>query len=89
MRKVCAPGEMFMNGVCTSIVIRHRRQGVAGSGRVGDFCSFNTDCLTASFTFHFKVFHSRSLLKAKKHMYVLRISVISLPWLFFIRSSKQ
>uniref|UniRef100_A0A915CB21 BPTI/Kunitz inhibitor domain-containing protein n=4 Tax=Parascaris univalens TaxID=6257 RepID=A0A915CB21_PARUN len=49
VRKVCAPGETFMNGVCTSIVTRHRRQGVSGSGRVGDFCSFNTDCLTGMF----------------------------------------
>ncbi|VDM45373.1 unnamed protein product [Toxocara canis] len=49
VRKTCAHGELFVNGVCSNMSKRYRRQGVAGSGRVGDFCSFNTDCLTGMF----------------------------------------
>lgn len=30
--------------------LKFRRQGIAGSGRVGDFCSFNTDCLTVLYS---------------------------------------
>uniref|UniRef100_A0AC34QTC2 BPTI/Kunitz inhibitor domain-containing protein n=1 Tax=Panagrolaimus sp. JU765 TaxID=591449 RepID=A0AC34QTC2_9BILA len=49
VRKVCATNEHFSEGACRSGNGRYKRQGVAGSGRVGDFCSFNTDCLTGMF----------------------------------------
>ncbi|KAK6732185.1 hypothetical protein RB195_016518 [Necator americanus] len=48
-RKLCTHGEFFIDGKCRSGHIRYKRQGIAGSGRVGDFCSFNTDCLTGMF----------------------------------------
>ncbi|CAJ0941855.1 unnamed protein product, partial [Mesorhabditis belari] len=48
-RKVCPKGEFFIDGRCRAQNVRYRRQGIAGSGRVGDFCSFNTDCLTGMF----------------------------------------
>uniref|UniRef100_A0A914PIE8 Uncharacterized protein n=1 Tax=Panagrolaimus davidi TaxID=227884 RepID=A0A914PIE8_9BILA len=48
-RKVCGANEHFSDGECKSGKGRYKRQGVAGSGRVGDFCSFNTDCLTVNF----------------------------------------
>uniref|UniRef100_A0A914C9V7 BPTI/Kunitz inhibitor domain-containing protein n=1 Tax=Acrobeloides nanus TaxID=290746 RepID=A0A914C9V7_9BILA len=50
LRKSCASGQHFIDGACQSVRhSRYKRQGVAGSGRVGDFCSFNTDCLTGMF----------------------------------------
>uniref|UniRef100_A0A183BTQ2 EB domain-containing protein n=1 Tax=Globodera pallida TaxID=36090 RepID=A0A183BTQ2_GLOPA len=47
--KHCARGHIFLDGQCKHPQSRYKRQGVAGSGRVGDFCSFNTDCLTGMF----------------------------------------
>ncbi|KAI1724653.1 kunitz/Bovine pancreatic trypsin inhibitor domain-containing protein [Ditylenchus destructor] len=47
--KSCSSHEYFANGECVSSYNRYKRQGVAGSGRVGDHCSFNTDCLTGMF----------------------------------------
>ncbi|KAL3103012.1 hypothetical protein niasHT_026460 [Heterodera trifolii] len=47
--RYCAIGQIFMDGRCKHPQSRYKRQGVAGSGRVGDFCSFNTDCLTGMF----------------------------------------
>ncbi|VDK17861.1 unnamed protein product [Anisakis simplex] len=49
IRKLCSQGETFINGACAVPLKRYRRQGTAGSGRVGDSCSFNTDCLTGMF----------------------------------------
>ncbi|KAI6235899.1 hypothetical protein M3Y95_00100300 [Aphelenchoides besseyi] len=49
IRQACASNELFISGQCQSLRPRYRRQGVSGSGRVGDFCSFNTDCLTGMF----------------------------------------
>ncbi|PAV76107.1 hypothetical protein WR25_21575 isoform B [Diploscapter pachys] len=48
-RKLCGKGQFFIDGKCRTGNVRYKRQGVAGSGRVGDFCSFNTDCLTGMF----------------------------------------
>uniref|UniRef100_A0A1I7XAX5 Kunitz/Bovine pancreatic trypsin inhibitor domain protein n=1 Tax=Heterorhabditis bacteriophora TaxID=37862 RepID=A0A1I7XAX5_HETBA len=48
-RKMCGQAQFFIDGKCRSGNVRYKRQGVAGSGRVGDFCSFNTDCLTGMF----------------------------------------
>ncbi|KAK6039843.1 Kunitz/Bovine pancreatic trypsin inhibitor domain protein [Cooperia oncophora] len=45
-RKICGTGQYFIDGKCRNGHVRYKRQGIAGSGRVGDFCSFNTDCLT-------------------------------------------
>lgn len=47
--KKCPKGHTFIDGKCRTSAVRYKRQGVAGSGRVGDFCSFNTDCLTGMF----------------------------------------
>ncbi|VDM58994.1 unnamed protein product, partial [Angiostrongylus costaricensis] len=47
--KLCGYGQFFADGKCRSGNVRYKRQGIAGSGRVGDFCSFNTDCLTGMF----------------------------------------
>lgn len=41
-RKVCGNNEFFSDGHCQQGSGRYKRQGVSGSGRVGDFCSFNT-----------------------------------------------
>uniref|UniRef100_A0A915DMK5 EB domain-containing protein n=1 Tax=Ditylenchus dipsaci TaxID=166011 RepID=A0A915DMK5_9BILA len=50
VRKFCASNEFFINGECVNThKSRYKRQGVSGSGRVGDYCSFNTDCLTGMF----------------------------------------
>ncbi|CAI2349048.1 unnamed protein product [Caenorhabditis sp. 36 PRJEB53466] len=48
-RKICPKNQFFIDGKCRTGNVRYKRQGVAGSGRVGDFCSFNTDCLTGMF----------------------------------------
>lgn len=44
----CRRDETFIQGACRRPQTRYKRQGISGSGRVGDFCSFNTDCLTVS-----------------------------------------
>ncbi|KAI6212235.1 hypothetical protein M3Y99_01843500 [Aphelenchoides fujianensis] len=49
VRRSCPSNELFIGGQCQSFRARYRRQGVSGSGRVGDFCSFNTDCLNGMF----------------------------------------
>ena len=50
IRGYCQRSEQFVNGYCEDVHAhnRYKRQGVTGSGRVGDFCSFNTDCLAVS-----------------------------------------
>jgi hypothetical protein len=47
----CGHGRQFDGKYgCRSVTARrYKRQGVAGSGRVGDFCSFNTDCLSGMY----------------------------------------
>uniref|UniRef100_A0A915PL09 BPTI/Kunitz inhibitor domain-containing protein n=1 Tax=Setaria digitata TaxID=48799 RepID=A0A915PL09_9BILA len=47
--KHCAPGEHFENGTCSADHQRYKREGVAGAGRVGDYCAFNSDCLNGMF----------------------------------------
>ncbi|EJW76946.1 hypothetical protein WUBG_12149, partial [Wuchereria bancrofti] len=43
--KHCAPDEHFVNGTCLNIHQYRKRREIAGSGRVGDYCSVNADCL--------------------------------------------
>lgn len=49
IEKRCAQGEHFVNGTCLDIFQRHKRQDVIVAGRVGDYCSFNADCLNVRF----------------------------------------
>ncbi|CAG9534594.1 unnamed protein product [Cercopithifilaria johnstoni] len=49
IEKHCAHGENFINGTCLDILQRRKRQGVVGIGHVGDYCSFNTNCLNGMF----------------------------------------
>lgn len=51
----CPNNYLFNNNECqearTTIKNRYKRHGVSGSGRVGDYCSFNTDCLMVNIFF--------------------------------------
>uniref|UniRef100_A0A913HEF1 BPTI/Kunitz inhibitor domain-containing protein n=1 Tax=Strongyloides stercoralis TaxID=6248 RepID=A0A913HEF1_STRER len=47
--KSCYRNEKFIGNKCQILKERKKRQGISGSGRVGDFCSFNTDCLAGMF----------------------------------------
>ncbi|GMR42638.1 hypothetical protein PMAYCL1PPCAC_12833 [Pristionchus mayeri] len=49
VKRRCSGSDLFIDGKCRAGHVQYRRQGIAGSGRVGDFCSFNTDCLTGMF----------------------------------------
>ncbi|VBB28907.1 unnamed protein product [Acanthocheilonema viteae] len=49
IEKYCARSERFLNGTCLDILQRHKRQSVAGAGRVGDYCSLNANCLNVCF----------------------------------------
>ncbi|KJH51380.1 Kunitz/Bovine pancreatic trypsin inhibitor domain protein [Dictyocaulus viviparus] len=48
-RKLCNHGEIFIDGICRSGNVRYKRQVDDCSGRVGDTCSLDTDCLTGMF----------------------------------------
>ncbi|KAK6102220.1 Kunitz/Bovine pancreatic trypsin inhibitor domain family protein [Brugia pahangi] len=47
--KRCASDEHFVNGTCLNNHQHRKRREVAGSGRVGDYCSVNADCLNGMF----------------------------------------